>query len=95
VRKDFKNKKGSFGIAGENFFNHPFKIKTEVTSPILSQRSVTGMYNAGIRLNFTYGIGQMNFDGTRKRKSIKNDDVKIAPSEGDDNNSRGPSQRQQ
>ncbi|MEO5603375.1 MAG: TonB-dependent receptor, partial [Cyclobacteriaceae bacterium] len=33
VRKDFKNKKGSFGIAGENFFNHPFKTKTEVTSP--------------------------------------------------------------
>lgn len=94
IRKDFKNKKGSFGIAGENFFNHPFKIKTEVTSAILSQRSVTGMYNAGIRLNFTYRIGQMNFDGTRKRKSIKNDDVKTEVSEGSNSNSSGLNQKQ-
>ncbi|MEO5603828.1 MAG: hypothetical protein ABIR06_23115, partial [Cyclobacteriaceae bacterium] len=66
-----------------------------VTSPILSQRNVTGMYNAGIRLNFTYRIGQMNFDGTRKRKSIKNDDVKTEVTQGDNNNSSGSTQRQQ
>jgi outer membrane receptor protein involved in Fe transport len=95
IKKDFKNKKGSFGIAAENFFNHPFKTRTEVKSPILSQTSVTGMYNAGIRLNFTYRIGQMSFDGkVRKKKKIKNDDVKSSASEGDNLSSSGTTQMQ-
>jgi outer membrane receptor protein involved in Fe transport len=85
-RKDLKNKKGSFGIAAENFFNHPFKARTVTLSPVISQYSVTGMYNAGIRFKFTYRIGEMKVDGiARKKKSIKNDDVKATDT--DANNS--------
>lgn len=95
IKKDFKNKKGSFGIAAENFFNHPFKTKTEVRSPILSQRSVMGMYNAGIRLNFSYRIGRMSFDGkVRKKKSIQNDDVIGETSEGGNTKASGAAERQ-
>ena len=78
VKKDFKNKRGSIGLAGENFFNHPFIIRSESSSPIFTQNSVTSLYNAGIRVNFSYKIGKLSFeDQPRKQgKSINNDDVK-------------------
>jgi outer membrane receptor protein involved in Fe transport len=81
IRKDIAKKRGSIGLVAENFFNHPFKVRTELTSPILSQNSVTSMYNAGVRVNFTYRLGKMSFDGSgfqfgKRKKSINNDDVK-------------------
>ncbi|WP_234733842.1 TonB-dependent receptor domain-containing protein [Tellurirhabdus bombi] len=81
VKKDFKNKRGSIGVSAENFFNHPFKVRSESSSPILNQYSVNSMYNAGVRVNFSYRLGKMSFDGSgfslgRRKKSINNDDVK-------------------
>jgi outer membrane receptor protein involved in Fe transport len=88
VKKDFNNKRGSVGIGAENFFNHPFKVRSESKSPILTQNSVNSMYNAGIRVNFSYRLGKMSLDGSgfsfgRKKKSINNDDQKGGG--GDDN----------
>ncbi|GAA4448157.1 outer membrane beta-barrel family protein [Nibrella saemangeumensis] len=94
VKKDFKNKRGSVGLAAENFFNHPFKVRSEFTTPILSQSSVMSMYNAGVRATFSYRLGKMSFDGQgfgRRRKSVNNDDVK----QGGDNDSGGAQQQQQ
>ncbi|WP_128544329.1 outer membrane beta-barrel family protein [Larkinella soli] len=96
VKKDFNNKRGSIGIAAENFFNHPFKVRSESSSPILSQYSVNSMYNAGVRVNFSYRLGKMSFDGSgfsigRRRKSINNDDVKS----GGDSDAGGAAQPQQ
>ncbi|AQG79272.1 TonB-dependent receptor domain-containing protein [Spirosoma montaniterrae] len=77
VRHDFNQKKGSIGLAAENFFNHPFVQTTELRSPILSQSSRNSFYNAGVRVTFSYKIGKMSFDAPQKRrKSIENDDVK-------------------
>ena len=78
VKKDFKNKRGSIGLAGENFFNFPFTVRSEASSPIFTQSSTTSLYNAGIRVNFSYKIGKLSFeDQPRKQgKSINNDDVK-------------------
>jgi hypothetical protein len=77
IRKDFNQKKGSLGLAAENFFNHPFVVRSELRSPILSQNTTTSFYNAGVRLTFSYKIGKMSFDAPQKRrKSINNDDVK-------------------
>ncbi len=85
VKKDMKNKRGSFGIAGENFFNHPFTVRSESSSPIFTQSSLTSLYNAGIRVNFSYKIGKLTFDdGQQKRgKSVNNDDVKGGDGGGD------------
>ncbi|RRB13961.1 TonB-dependent receptor domain-containing protein [Larkinella knui] len=87
VKKDFNNKRGSVGLSAENFFNHPFKVRSESISPILTQQSVNSMYNAGVRVNFSYRLGKMSLDGSgfsfgRKKKSINNDDQKGG---GDDN----------
>ncbi len=77
IRKDFANKKGSIGIAAENFLSSNIRMKTELTSPQFTQVSNMYMYNRGVRLTFSYKIGKMSMQAPRRRaKSIQNDDVK-------------------
>lgn len=78
VKKDLKNKRASFGIAGENFFNYPLRIRSESSSVLFAQQSVTSLYNAGIRVNFSYKFGKLSFDQQPKRQRSKggNDDLK-------------------
>lgn len=76
-KKDFKNKRGSFGFGMENFLNDSFKMKTELASQNFTQNTTTYLYNRGFRANISYRIGKMNFtDQPRRRRSISNDDVK-------------------
>ncbi|GAB3493541.1 outer membrane beta-barrel family protein [Spirosoma knui] len=85
VRKDINEKRGSIGLAAENFFNHPFTMRSELASPILTQNSLTSFYNAGIRLTFSYKIGKMSFDQPQqRRRSINNDDIKEGDNGGGD-----------
>jgi ferric enterobactin receptor len=74
VKKDFANKKGSFGLATENFFGG-MKMTSTLESPIFKQLSVNNIYNQNIKLTFSYKIGNMKFV-EKKSKSVKNDDVK-------------------
>jgi outer membrane receptor protein involved in Fe transport len=77
VKKEFNNKKGSVGIAAENFLSKRFNIHTELTSLQFNQVNDVYLYNRGIRLTFTYKIGKMTMDAPkRKAKSVNNDDVK-------------------
>ncbi len=86
VRKEFKNKKGSIGISGDNFIARSMKIRTSLESPLFSQNSTNYMYNSGVKVNFSYKIGKMGMDATsprRRSKSVNNDDIKEG---GGDNN---------
>lgn len=78
VRKEFNEKRASVGIAAENFFATQMKIKSETITPTIDQRSVNTMRNMSIRINFSYRIGKMGFDGQRqrRRRSVNNDDMK-------------------
>ena len=77
VKKDIANKKGSIGLAAENFLSNRFNIHTVLNSPQFSQVNDVYLYNRGIRLTFTYKIGKMTMDAPRKKaKSVNNDDVK-------------------
>ena len=77
IKKDFKNKKGSIGIAGENFLNKRFNIHTELKSAQFTQVNDVYLYNRGVRLTFTYKIGKMTMDAPKKKaRSVNNDDVK-------------------
>jgi outer membrane receptor protein involved in Fe transport len=88
LKKDFKDKRGSLGIAGENFFSHPFTIRSESSSPIFTQNSLTSLYNAGVRVNFSYKIGKLSFDQPQRRRGQGgNDDLK---DEGSDNGGGQP-----
>ncbi|CCH53176.1 TonB-dependent receptor [Fibrisoma limi BUZ 3] len=77
VKKDFSNKKGSVGIAAENFLSNRFNIHTVLNSPLFRQVNDVYLYNRGVRLTFTYKIGKMSMDAPRRKaKSVNNDDVK-------------------
>ncbi|GAB3167338.1 outer membrane beta-barrel family protein [Telluribacter humicola] len=77
-KKDFADKKGSLGLAFENFLADAFKTKTELATPTFTQYNTNLMYNRGVRLTFSYKLGKMSFDAPsrRNRKSVNNDDVK-------------------
>jgi outer membrane receptor protein involved in Fe transport len=81
IRKDFANKKGSLGIAAENFLGG-MKMTSTTLSPTISQTFTNNIYNQNIKLTFSYKIGKMSFVAPKKTKSVKNDDVK---SSGDNN----------
>lgn len=81
VRKEFSNKKGSLGLATDNFLGGMRMTSTSVT-PILNQTMVNNIYNQNIKLTFSYKIGKMSFVAPKKTKGVRNDDVK----EGGDNN---------
>jgi outer membrane receptor protein involved in Fe transport len=76
LKKDFANKKGSIGFGAENFFSPEFRIRNEVNSPIIAQRSITTLRNTNIKINFSYRIGKMSFEAPKRKKSINNDDIK-------------------
>lgn len=81
VKKELANKKGSIGLATENFLGG-MKMKSTSATPILNQTMVNNIYNQNIKLTFSYKIGKMSFVAPKKTKGVKNDDVK----EGGDNN---------
>ena len=85
VKKDMKDKRGSFGLAAENFFNMPFTVRSESSSPILSQNTVTQLYNAGVRVNFSYRFGKLSFDQPQRKRgrSVDNDDIKAGENGGE------------
>jgi ferric enterobactin receptor len=74
VRKDFKNKKGSLGLATENFVDGMTR-RSFVETPILKQNSVNYLYNQNIKLTLSFKIGNMRLVEEKKSK-VRNDDVK-------------------
>ncbi len=77
VRKDLKDKRGSIGFGAENFFTPAFKIRSELSTPVIEQKSLNVMNNMSFRVNFSYRIGKMSVDARpRRRKTINNDDLK-------------------
>ncbi len=77
VRKDLANKRGSIGIAGENFVGNGVTMRTTLDSPLISQVNVNHLYNSNVKVTFTYRIGKMTYEENRRKgKSINNDDVK-------------------
>ncbi|MDB5240878.1 MAG: TonB-dependent receptor [Spirosoma sp.] len=77
VRKDLANKRGSIGLAGENFLTNGVIMRTNLNSPLLSQTNITHLYNANVKVTFSYRIGKMTFEEPRRKaRSVSNDDVK-------------------
>jgi outer membrane receptor for ferrienterochelin and colicin len=86
LRRDLAQKKGSIGFGAENFFTTSIKMRNELDSPLLTQRSVNTMRNMNFKVNFSYRIGKLNAnDGSRRRrKSVNNDDLKSGGDSGQD-----------
>ena len=85
IKRDFADSRGSIGFGAENFFTPEYKIKSELVSPVLQQKSVNTMRNMGFRINFSYRIGKLGNNGgqtRRSRRSISNDDLKSGTDSG-------------
>ncbi len=79
IQKDFKNKKGNFGIGIDNPFASYFRQASEITvTGVSRQTSVNNNYNRGIKFKFSYNFGKMTFDDSffKRKKSVNNDDQK-------------------
>lgn len=74
VRKEFANKKGSLGLAADNFFGG-MRMRTTLTSPTFNQVYVNNIYNQNVKLTFSYKIGKMSLVEKKKTRGVKNDDV--------------------
>lgn len=84
VRKDFKNKRGSYGMGIENFLSKSITIRNETNTTAIEQRGFVTQNNIGFRFNISYRIGKMSFDNQpRRRRSINNDDMKEGGDGGD------------
>jgi hypothetical protein len=76
-QKEFNEKRGSIGLAAENFVTPSIRIRNETVTPTITQKSVNTLNNMSFRINFSYRIGKMSMDQTpRRRRSINNDDLK-------------------
>ncbi|WP_071892305.1 TonB-dependent receptor domain-containing protein [Hymenobacter sp. PAMC 26628] len=86
VKRDFAEKKGSFGIGAENFFTNSINIRNDISSPLLTQNSTNVLHNMSFKVNMSYRIGKLTVDQRpRNRKGVNNDDLK----EGGDNGGGG------
>ena len=76
INKDFKNKKGSIGLAAENFLNRGWNVNTELNSAFFTQNSNMLLLNRSVRINFNYRLGKMDVRRSRKKtRSVRNDDL--------------------
>ncbi|MEM6318981.1 MAG: TonB-dependent receptor [Bacteroidota bacterium] len=76
LNKNFKNKKGSFGIGFENFLTRGWRVRTELDGVLFNQTTDVLRVNRSVRINFNYRFGKMDFQrGRKKTRSVRNDDV--------------------
>ncbi|HEX8329781.1 MAG TPA: TonB-dependent receptor [Hymenobacter sp.] len=77
VRRDFANKKGSFGFGAQNFVTPSINIRNEIRTPLLVQSSVNERRQLSFQVNASYRIGQLSADQRpRRRRGVNNDDLK-------------------
>ncbi len=75
LKHDVAGKKGSLGLGAENFFSPTNAVRSDITSPLLSQQSTTVQHLTSFKVYFSYRIGQLTAE-PRAHKNVKNDDLK-------------------
>lgn len=86
INRYFANKKGTIGIAGDNFLTHGYHIPTVVTSGNIVQNSVNVNYIRSFEIKLSYKIGGLSNKPGKPKKTINNDDLKQDNGGGDNNN---------
>lgn len=70
ARKDFSNKRGSLGLAAENFLTRGMGFTSVLRSAQFNQDFRQYIYNASVRATFSYKIGSLNGAKVKKNKSL-------------------------
>ena len=74
ARKEFTNKRGSLGLAAENFLTNGMGFTSVLNSAQFAQDYRQYIYNSSIRLTFSYKLGNLNGAKLKKNKAANNDD---------------------
>ncbi len=74
ARKSFTNKRGSLGVAAENFLSNGMGFTSVLNSAQFNQDFRQYIYNSSIRLTFSYKIGNLNGAKVKKSKSAGGDE---------------------
>ncbi|MDB5243240.1 MAG: TonB-dependent receptor, partial [Spirosoma sp.] len=69
ARKEFTNKRGSLGLAAENFLTNGMRFTSVLNSAQFAQDYRQYIYNSSIRLTFSYKLGSLNGARVKKGKS--------------------------
>ena len=73
ARKDFSNKRGSLGLAAENFLTRGMGFTSVLNSAQFDQDFRQYIYNASVRATFSYKIGSLNSAKVKKSKSLSDE----------------------
>ncbi|KAA3440568.1 TonB-dependent receptor domain-containing protein [Rufibacter hautae] len=77
VKKELFNKKGSVSVGVNNPFTRSINYGTETRTATFTQTNENRNFNRSVRLRFDYKFGQQGAGkSARKKKAIRNDDVK-------------------
>ncbi|MFD1820803.1 Outer membrane receptor for ferrienterochelin and colicins [Pseudarcicella hirudinis] len=72
-RKEFNQKKGTLGLAAENFLTNGMSFNSELNSVQFKQIYNQQIYNSTIKLTFSYKIGKMSVS-EKKKKSARGEE---------------------
>jgi outer membrane receptor protein involved in Fe transport len=75
LKHDVAQQKGSLGLGAENFFSPSNTIRSEITSPLLTQHSTTVQHLTSFKVYFSYRIGKLTAE-PRGHKNVQNNDLK-------------------
>ncbi len=76
LMRELPNKKGNIGLNVENFVTNGLVIRSYTNTPVIAQSSINVLHNFSVKIDFDYRIGKMSFDKPKKKKSVKNEDLK-------------------
>ena len=80
-RREFKNGKGGIGFGLDNFATPYIHFKSKYEGANFSNTSDNKIFFPGVRINFDYRFGTMDF-GSKRKKKIRNDDLKEGENNG-------------
>ena len=84
INRNFKNNKGSIGLGANNFATPRSVLDSEITTPLVIQRSTRELQLLNFRVNFSYRIGKLTQRASKKVKKVSNDDLKQGSSNDND-----------
>lgn len=76
ARREFKNEKGGIGLGLDNFATWYMNFRNEYSGPGFDYNNNNRVLFLGVRLSFDYRFGKMEFNQQRRKKGVKNDDLK-------------------
>lgn len=82
LRKQFLNKKASFGLTATNPFNQYIKQVTTITTSDYTSTATRYLPYRSFGVSFTYKFGKLEFKKSKDREENKNDYLSNPPSQG-------------